>query len=72
MFHPERENLLKQKIHFKIFQKTMIGIILASGRGSRMRNLTSKKPKTLLRYKNKIILEKIIENFESNNIKISI
>ena len=47
----------------------MIGIILASGRGSRMRNLTSTKPKTLLRYKNKIILEKIIENFEANNIK---
>ncbi len=47
----------------------MIGIILASGRGSRMKNLTFSKPKTLLKYKNKIILENIIKNFKVNKIK---
>ena len=46
----------------------MKAIILAAGKGSRLKNLTSKKPKCLLVFKGKTLLENIIENFLQNNI----
>jgi choline kinase len=49
------------------------GIILAAGRGSRLRHLTEKKPKTFNKFKNKSYIDIIINNFIKNNInKINI
>ena len=43
----------------------MILIILASGRGSRLRSLTKNKPKCLIKiYKNKTLIDYISENFK--------
>ena len=43
----------------------MILIILASGRGSRLNNLTKNKPKCLIKiYKNKTLIDYISENFK--------
>ena len=47
----------------------MIGIILAAGRGSRMKNLTRNVPKTLLEYKGSSLLSNIIRNFKKAGIK---
>ncbi len=42
------------------------GIILAAGRGSRLKNF--ELPKSLIKYKNKYLIEHIINNFEKNHI----
>lgn len=47
----------------------MIGIILAAGRGSRLKKMTRDIPKCLLKFKNKTILERIVENFLLNGIQ---
>lgn len=47
----------------------MKAIILAAGRGSRLKNLTRVNPKCLLKFKGKTLLSNIIENFLKNNIK---
>ena len=44
------------------------GIILAAGRGSRLKNLTKSNPKCLLKFKGKTLLEQIINNLKENNI----
>jgi choline kinase len=46
----------------------MRGIILAAGRGSRLKNLTKNNPKCLIKIKNETILNKIINNFKINKI----
>ena len=46
----------------------MKAVILAAGKGSRLKSLTSKNPKCLLKFKGKTLLENIIENFLKNNI----
>ena len=46
----------------------MRGIILAAGRGSRMRSFTKDKPKCLNLYKNKTLINYTIENLKKNNI----
>ena len=48
------------------------GIILAAGRGSRLKTLTRDKPKSFNKYKNKSFLDLIIKNFENNKKKIVI
>ena len=45
------------------------GIILAAGRGSRLKRLTRDKPKSFNKFKNKSFLDLIIKNFENNKIK---
>ena len=45
------------------------GIILAAGRGSRLKNLTKYKPKSFYIYNNKRIIDLILENFKFNKIK---
>lgn len=45
------------------------GIILAAGRGSRLKNLTKYKPKSFNKFKNKSFLDIIIKNFKNNKIK---
>ena len=47
----------------------MRSIILAAGKGSRMKNLTQSKPKCLLIYKNKNIIDWQIRAMKKNNIK---
>mgnify|MGYP001326686325 CR=1 FL=1 len=42
------------------------GIILAAGRGRRLKNF--ELPKSLIKYKNKYLIEHIINNFEKNHI----
>ena len=42
------------------------GIVLAAGRGSRMKHLTDDKPKSFSRYKNKRLIDIIINNFRIN------
>ncbi len=42
------------------------GIILAAGRGKRLKNFNY--PKSLIRYKNKYLIEHIINNFQKNNL----
>ena len=42
------------------------GIILAAGRGRRLKNFEF--PKSLIKYKNKYLIEHIINNFEKNHI----
>lgn len=44
------------------------GIVLAAGRGSRMKHLTDNKPKSFSRYKNKKLIDIIINNFRINKI----
>lgn len=44
------------------------GIVLAAGRGSRMKHLTDDKPKSFSRYKNKRLIDIIINNFRINKI----
>tara|TARA_X000000950_G_C13813272_1_gene618587 strand:- start:13 stop:747 length:735 start_codon:yes stop_codon:yes gene_type:complete len=46
----------------------MRAIILAAGRGSRLKNLTKNKPKCLVKVKNKTLLSSVIKNFKKNNI----
>ena len=46
----------------------MKAIILAAGKGSRLKNLTSKNPKCLLKFKGKTLLDHIIDNFLKNKI----
>ncbi len=46
----------------------MRAIILAAGRGSRMRSLTETHPKCMVRYKNKPLLEWEIDALSANNI----
>ena len=46
----------------------MKAIILAAGKGSRLKNLTSKNPKCLLKFKGKTLLNHIIDNFLKNKI----
>lgn len=43
-------------------------IILAAGRGSRMKNLTNTKPKCRLKINNKTIIQRTIDAFKYNNI----
>ena len=81
MWHPEREKIINKKdiqlIKSLVFPKNekekkvavTVGIILAAGRGKRMGNLTSQKPKCYLKIKNKTLLDHIIDNFEENDIK---
>ena len=45
------------------------GIILAAGRGSRLKRLTRDKPKSFNKFKIKFFLDLIIKNFENNKIK---
>lgn len=47
----------------------MNAIILAAGRGSRMKDLTSEKPKCLLQIDGSTLLEKQIKNFRNKGIK---
>ena len=47
----------------------MKGIILAAGRGSRLRKLTENIPKCLVKFKGQTLLDGIINNFLSNKIK---
>lgn len=42
-------------------------IILASGRGSRLKKLTSKIPKCLVKIRSKTIIDYIYENFKKFN-----
>ena len=42
------------------------GIILAAGRGSRLKNLTDYKPKSFLKINQKKIIQYVIENFSKN------
>lgn len=44
-------------------------IILAAGRGSRLKNLTKDKPKTFNKFNKKKYIDIIIENFLKNNLK---
>jgi len=46
----------------------MRGIILAAGRGSRMRGFTKDKPKCLNLYNNKTLINYTVENLKKNNI----
>ena len=46
----------------------MKAVILAAGKGSRLKSLTSSKPKCLLKFKGKTLLENIVENFLKNSI----
>ena len=51
----------------------MQGLILAAGRGSRLKQLTQKKPKSFNKYKDKRYIDIIINNFITNKIhKINI
>ena len=45
------------------------GIILAAGRGSRLKRFTKKEPKSFYIYNNKRIIDLILENFKFNKIK---
>lgn len=45
------------------------GLILAAGRGSRLKHLTKNKPKTFNKFKSKKFLDIIIDNFKKNKIK---
>ena len=47
----------------------MIGIIIAAGLGSRMRELTEDKPKCMLKVNSKTILKHQIEAYKANGIK---
>ena len=47
----------------------MRAIILAAGRGSRMKTLTTNQPKCLLKVKNKPLIEWQLEAFSTNKIK---
>jgi len=47
----------------------MKGIILAAGRGSRLKKLTNNKPKCLVKFKGQTLLDGIINNFLYNKIK---
>jgi choline kinase len=47
----------------------MKGIILAAGRGSRLRKLTENIPKCLVKFKGQTLLDGIINNFLSKKIK---
>lgn len=47
----------------------MQGIILAAGRGSRLKHYTKEIPKTFNKFKNNRFIDLIINNFEDNNIK---
>ena len=44
------------------------GIILAAGRGSRLKSLTNFKPKSFNKFKNKRYIDLIIDNFSLNKI----
>ena len=45
------------------------GIILAAGRGSRLRHLTKNKPKSFNKTNNKRYIDIVIDNFKENDIK---
>ena len=48
----------------------MRGIILAAGRGKRLKKLTSNKPKCLLRLSSgETLFSENVKNFKKNNIK---
>ena len=46
----------------------MKALILAAGRGSRMKEFTSNKPKCLLKIKNISLIERQINNFKKQGI----
>lgn len=46
----------------------MRSIILAAGRGSRLKELTKNKPKCLVKVKKRTLLDRIISNFKKNKI----
>ena len=46
----------------------MHGIILAAGRGSRLKKLTFSKPKTFNKFRGKRYIDIILNNFDQNNI----
>ena len=50
----------------------MIAIILAAGRGSRLKKKTSNKPKCLIKIHNKSILEWSIQSIKQSGIKKSL
>ena len=70
MWHPERN--LKYKKYFQQKKKKnfykMKAIILAAGRGSRINHITKYKPKALIKFKKKTLLQNQIEIFKSNKI----
>lgn len=47
----------------------MHAIILAAGRGSRLKHLTEKKPKSFIKFRKKRYIDIIIDNFYKNNIR---
>ena len=47
----------------------MNGIILAAGRGSRVNQSSKNKPKGMFLYKNKTLIDHILENFKKTGIK---
>ena len=49
----------------------MNGIILAAGRGSRVNQSSKNKPKGMFLYKNKTLIDHILENFKKNMINKS-
>ena len=54
----------------KLHSNKIIPIILAAGRGSRMRGLTKNKPKSFVKIdKTKRLIDKVLENFESLGFK---
>jgi len=50
-------------------KKETIGVILAAGRGSRMKNLTDEKPKCFIKIKGKRLIDYQLSAFKKNNIK---
>ncbi len=55
-------------MHPHVFSKEMKAVILAAGKGTRMRNLTAECPKPMLRVHGKPILQHIIEGLRVNGI----
>ena len=53
----------------KIIKFMTQAIILAAGRGSRLKNMTSYKPKSFNKFNKKRYIDIIIENFLKNNLK---
>ena len=55
----------------KLQSNKIIPIILAAGRGTRMRGLTKKKPKSFIKIsKSKRLIDKVIEKKEKNRVLI--
>mgnify|MGYP001273744021 FL=1 len=51
------------------FKKDLTVLILCGGKGLRLRPLTKKLPKPLIKIKNKSILENIIDYFQKYKVK---